>query len=355
MSGGLAAALAFLAASTFTLVGGWSVATAGELRGGTNAATVGLPAPILSEWQSDELQDHPLVGRVWSREADGLVAPRTMIEALLGTDFALLGEVHDNGDAHRIQALAVEALAQRRRRPPAVVMEMVRNDQTANLPDGTSGTLAPQAATIAADAFFEGVSWEASGWPDRTLYRPLIEAIMGSGLAIRPGSDTRERVRQLARQGPAALDEATRRALGLDADLEAPLGEALVDELVVGHCNLMPADAMAPMVSVQRYRDGWMAAALVAADAGGGAVLIAGNGHVRDDRGVAWYLRRLAPTRHIVSVVVIEVSADAMDPAGYVPRDPQGRAAADFAVFVPRAERADPCEDLRKRFGKSAG
>ena len=81
----------------------------------------------------------------------------------------------------------------------------------------------------------------------------------------------------------------------------------------------------------------------------GSAILIAGNGHVRSDRGVPWHLRRRAPDARIVSVVLVEVEDGRMDPTGYLPRDPEGRPAADLAIFTPRAERGDPCESLRKK------
>jgi hypothetical protein len=45
----------------------------------------------------------------------------------------------------------------------------------------------------------------------------------------------------------------------------------------------------------------------------------------------------------------VEVEEGNTDPQSYLPRDPDGRPAADFLVFTSRAERGDPCEKMRKK------
>jgi uncharacterized iron-regulated protein len=83
---------------------------------------------------------------------------------------------------------------------------------------------------------------------------------------------------------------------------------------------------------------------LKAADAHGAAVLLTGNVHARLDRGVPFYIRARAPEKTVVSVVLVEIEDGLTDPAAYVPRDPDGRPAADFLIFTPKADRGDPCE-----------
>ena len=46
--------------------------------------------------------------------------------------------------------------------------------------------------------------------------------------------------------------------------------------------------------------------------------------------------------------MMLEVEDGKIDPAAYVPRDPDGNPAVDFMIFTPRAERPDPCESLRQ-------
>jgi hypothetical protein len=84
-----------------------------------------------------------------------------------------------------------------------------------------------------------------------------------------------------------------------------------------------------------------------------GAVLIAGNGHIRRDRGVAWHLeRRGAKTEAIVSIALIEVEEGKTDAEAFLPKDPAGKPAVDFVWFTPRPARPDPCEQLRRQFEK---
>jgi uncharacterized iron-regulated protein len=135
--------------------------------------------------------------------------------------------------------------------------------------------------------------------------------------------------------------------------LPEALGNALLDELDASHCGLMPRAAFTNMALAQRYRDAHMAAALSeAARTHGSAILLAGNGHVRTDRGVPWDLARLAPDRKVLAVALMEIEEGVTNPAELVPLDVQGRPAADFVVLTPRTSRPDPCEEMRARFKK---
>jgi uncharacterized iron-regulated protein len=112
----------------------------------------------------------------------------------------------------------------------------------------------------------------------------------------------------------------------------------------------MPESAVPAMIVAQRYRDAAFAdVMLTAAKDHGAAILIAGNGHVRTDRAVPWYLRQRAPGKNIIAVMMLEVENGQTDPAAYAPRTPDGTPAVDVIIFTPRAERPDPCEGLRQR------
>ena len=154
----------------------------------------------------------------------------------------------------------------------------------------------------------------------------------------------------MARSGLLQIAPEEQARLGLDRPMPAPLADALRRELVESHCGALPPQALGGMAAAQRYRDAHMADALVgAAQRHGSAILIAGNGHVRADRGVPWHIRQRAPGTPVTTVLLMEVLDGQTEPADYVVRDPEGRPAADFIILTPRAERADPCEALRKK------
>ena len=96
----------------------------------------------------------------------------------------------------------------------------------------------------------------------------------------------------------------------------------LLEDLAVSHCGALPQEALAPMAEVQHFWDVWMAAAMREAKApplnAEGAILIAGSGHVREDRAVPWHL-----DGDSVTVALVEVVADR-------------EAAEDYPSFDPR-------------------
>jgi uncharacterized iron-regulated protein len=112
---------------------------------------------------------------------------------------------------------------------------------------------------------------------------------------------------------------------------------ALQDELRAAHCERPPGLVVIGMMRVQRARDAMMADRLAAAAGKGGGILIAGNGHIRSDRGVPWYLARLRPGARSVSIGLLEVSDDMREPAADLPYD--------YVWFTPRIDhRGDACE-----------
>jgi len=307
---------------------------------------------------------HPLVGTVLRSgkpraDDDRVPCSPDPIAALADTltahvaagGFLLLGEVHDNGEQHALRAYLLRAiaggLARHRAPPPALVFEHIRVDQAAAL-DPIAGT-APDAARN----LLARLEWEKSGWPASTLFLPIFEAALAHKLSIVPGHPTRAAVRDVARRGLAALPADTVSRLGLDVPLPEPLADALLDELEESHCGLMPRSAFANMALAQRYRDAHMAAAMrAAAGTDGTAILFAGNGHVRTDRGVPRDLARMAPGRRSLVVALLEVEDGKNDGALYMLRDPYVTPAADYVVLTPRTQRADPCEAMREQFKK---
>jgi uncharacterized iron-regulated protein len=109
------------------------------------------------------------------------------------------------------------------------------------------------------------------------------------------------------------------------------------DELRAAQCGEAPAHELIGMVRVERARDAMMADRLAATAGTGGGVLIAGNGHVRKDRGVPWYLARLRPGARSVSIGLLEVQDDAREPALGLPYD--------YVWYTARVDdRGAPCE-----------
>ena len=323
----------------------------------------GSAKTIAEAWQA-ESGDHPLAGAVLEGASplaaalDGACVhtpierlQRALVAHVQEGGIVLFGEVHDSAAQHALRGNLIgdiaTKLAEARKQPPALVFEHIRTDQE----EALNAARSPDAD--AARRLLAALAWEKSGWPSSTLFLPIFEVALASGLPILPGHPTRADVRDVARRGLAALSADTISRLGLDAPLPEALQSALLDELEASHCGLMPRTAFTNMALAQRYRDAHMAATLVkAAEAHGSAILLAGNGHVRKDRGVPWDLARMSPERKVLAVMLMEVRNGETDAAAYVERDPDGKPVADFTILTPRTERPDPCDAMRAHFKK---
>ncbi len=231
-------------------------------------------------------------------------------------------------------------------------MEMISSDKKQALNEYMARTDANPAGLGAA------LGWEVSGWPQWSYYQPIAEALMRAQLPLYPGDAPRAAVRKIGREGLEAIDPAERIQLALNVGLSPNLAKALSQTIKISHCDLLPLSMLGPMEQVQRFRDAKMARAMVDASRQKAVrskgkrqvILIAGNGHVRSDRAVPWYLSRQDQTASIRTVMLIETGDDSATINEMIIKDPNGNPAADFFWFTPQASREDQCEKLRQRF-----
>ena len=273
-------------------------------------------------------------------------------ETIAHADLLLLGEAHDNPAHHRLRsqlilALASKKAAARTTTRTGMVFEHIRADQHMAL---AAFRAADRQRPLGAEALLAALRWETSGWPEAAMFEPLFAAALDVEWPILPGNLSRDDIRGVARNGMGVVPAEEVVRLGLDQQLSAPLQSALLDQLEASHCGLMPRTAFGGMADAQRYRDAHMARTLVdAAATHGRAILLAGNGHVRADRGVPWHLARMAPERRSVTILYVEVAPQTVDLDAYVERGSDGKPTADYVVLTPRIARPDPCAEMRRQ------
>jgi uncharacterized iron-regulated protein len=232
--------------------------------------------------------------------------------------FVLLGEVHDNPHHHLLRARLIEHLVASKV-STALVFEHVQSHQQAQLDSviGRDGT-----------ALLDALNWEQSGWPERHVFAPLMDAALASGFPLLAGSPNREEIRA-----------ASKRPLAEAQDLPAPLRQALLEELEQSHCGLVPREAFEAMLRAQLTRDLRMAQQLASArQRYGSAVLLAGNGHVRRDRGVPFHLAQLLAA----PVLSIAFEEEEVATLAFTP--------AHWTILTPSIAREEPCLQMRKQF-----
>jgi uncharacterized iron-regulated protein len=300
-------------------------------------------------WTGDQFQSEELIGRIWSSRAQSFVPPSQLLEAVAEAQFVLLGENHDNAAHHHLQGWIIEKA--HIRDGFSVVMEQIHS--------GKSEALRAFMAQAEPDPRLlgEALDWAESGWPDWDLYLPIAQAAIARKATILPGLPTAEQTRQIAREGLDTLGSDRVSQLQLDTPLPVAETEALREEIAAAHCDLLPTKALPAMQGVQRFRDAFMAEAMLNAaqntvqstmqngGARGAVVLISGNGHVNKNRGVPWYLRQ-AGAEKVLVIAMTETRPGTRSVADAISEVD----VADYFWFTPGVDRGDPCASLRERF-----
>ena len=245
-------------------------------------------------------------------------APRAPA-ALRARPVVLLGEVHDNAQQHALRAQALRGLLEGGARP-VLLMEQFDRERQPDLDEALArpGVTADDVIAAASPGTASASGWS---WP---LYRPYIALAIEYRLPLVAANVSRSDTRRVVAGGLASLDFDAR----VPADIEAPQAQALVES----HCGLIEMGQARTMVAAQVARDQFMARALEA-NAAHGAVLLAGNGHVRRDIGVPRWLSAALRERSLSIGLLESGDADA--------------AAFDVALTTLAQTRPDPCEAMR--------
>jgi uncharacterized iron-regulated protein len=285
----------------------------------------------------------PSTPRIWHVQAQRFVSEPELVASLVASRYRLLGELHDNPAHHQARARLIAAIAAAGARPAVVFEQFVMENDEALQRAQRDGA---DAEALATAGRFERKSWD---WP---LHKPLLAAAIAAGLPVRAGNLSRATLRGDLAAAMASQDGEPwmrrLRAAPWSAEQERVLREKVVD----GHCGKLPESVLPRIVLAQRARDAAMAQAVIDSETAAGAILIAGNGHVRRDIGVPAYLD--APGLRgakgdPISVGFVEVDAEDERAAGF-PRDVVAdHPGFDYLWFTAPVDRDDPCERIPAR------
>ena len=246
--------------------------------------------------------------------------PAALAEAMAGRRIVLLGEVHDNGAQHALRLAALKIVVAQGAHP-ALAFEQFDRERQADIDRARHER--PRDA--------EHVIREAKGSPnwDWEHYRSFVQLALDHDLPIVAAN--------LSRGG--AMTIAQRTAPATATKLPDAVVRAHEDAIAKGHCNLLPAEALPGMAQAQIARDRTLAES-IRPFAARGVVLLTGNGHARIDIGVPFWL---TPDERAASVAIGLLERDAAANAE------DSSAAFDAYAITQRAERPDPCDELRRR------
>ena len=229
-----------------------------------------------------------------------------------------LGEIHDNAHGHKLRLERVTQLVEQGQQPVVLMEQFDRENQPV------------LDAALAQCQDVECVLNKAAtpGW-DWRFYKPFVQLALDKKIKLLAANLSNADVRKvmthgfMAVLGPQMVD--TYKLNQIPAQLLGAQNKAIQE----GHCNMLPVQAIGPMVRGQIARDVWMAN-MVNGVSSRAVVLIAGNGHVRKDAGVFQWLK---PHKQAITRVhgYVEI-ADKNDVNWY-----------DQVQVVPEVEREDPC------------
>lgn len=281
--------------------------------------------------------DPSLTGRILDVHDARFVTEQALVGRLVHARYRLLGEIHDDSAHHAIRSRLLEAIAGAGVHP-AVVMEQFDLDHDDALRAAQqSGATAEQIADAGA---LDRKGWQ---WP---LHEPIIAAALAAKLPLRAGNLSRS---ALFEPEATLATNVSLRARFDSACWTAAQARKLRRDIVVDHCGRLPANTVPRLVLAQRARDAAMAQALVDDATPDGAILIAGNGHVRRDLGVPVYLDVDAgDAAAIVSVGFVEVDPAKRATAELARTLAKHYAAFDYIWLTPPIARPDPCAVFRR-------
>ena len=274
--------------------------------------------------------------RIWAVQQGRFIDVDELARRVAPVRYRLLGEMHDDPAHHTLRAGLISRIAATGRRP-AIAFEQF------DLP-GEVALRAAQQAGADADGMARagGLDRAAWQWP---LHRPLLEAALAAGWPVHAANASRAVLGPVTHSGDTSgiAPEITRRIAR--APWSAAQERLLEDDIRESHCNQLPASVVPRLALAQRVRDAAMAESMVASATADGAVLIAGNGHARRDLAVPLYLD--ATPQDVVTVGLVEVSAEeaaAPDFPRNVLADERG---FDYVWLTARVQREDPCKGMR--------
>ena len=288
------------------------------------------------------LWDHPLVGKVWDVKQQHFVEQAALVEQTLASEYILLGERHDNLVHHQHQVWFIETLAKQKRQA-SVGFEMIDNYQGARL---------SKRELTSADQLIDVLNRSKNNWQYELRYKQLFASALAAGFRIDAANLNSKRLMHTVMQGEDKLPQDYKQMLAKTPFSDQQY-DALLLEINKAHCDMLPENSGRSMALAQRLRDAIMADSLLNSQADY-KLLIAGMGHVRNDRAVPIYiqtnLNNKASENKILSIGFIEVDNELINAADYIQYSGYQSLPFDIVWFTPKVERVDSCEELRKHF-----
>ncbi|WP_169565750.1 ChaN family lipoprotein [Neptunomonas japonica] len=282
-----------------------------------------------SEWSAPLLQNHSLVGKIYSLDDKAFITEKALITDLQKSRYVLIGEKHDNEDHHRLELQLLESLLNKPH--THVVFEMLTDKQQSKI-----ALLTP---TDSKSQIHTKLAWNDKSWPWKD-YAPLIQRSLSKGANISAGNINRATIKQIYQQknNDTLFNETPFKTL---KNIPEVAKKQILNQVFESHCQLMSKAKLAPMMTIQLARDASMSNAMLTNQEP--TILIAGSFHTQKNMGVPLHLRQVTK-QTTKTVLLAEVRTNQSQPEDYV-----SLSEADYIWFTPKQVDKDYCESLREK------
>jgi len=252
-------------------------------------------------------------------------------DRLRGDAIVLLGEVHDNPVMQRLRLEVLRRAFEAGWRP-AIAMEQFDREQQVDIERARMERPLDADYLIDKAARQHGKSMNGWNWE---YYRPYVALALQYGVPLLAANLSRHDAQKIIELGYSAVfDDSMEHLLGLDRQRPSLLA-AQENEIDLGHCHALPREQLPAMARAQVARDAVMAGVL-REHAAQAVVLLAGDGHARQDIGVPTWFD--PPTRARVFTVGFLERGDLAPPSAF-----------DAVVSTDAVPRPDRCATLQRR------
>ena len=283
------------------------------------------------------LNDHVLAGKIWNVRKQHFINKQQLADEIVKSNYILLGETHDNVLHHKYQAWVIDKLGTSK--PSALVaFEMI---------DQSQGELVVGRKFESTNTLIDGLDQEKTNWNYKRNYKPVFDSVLKAGFGIYPASLDRSTILAIARKGEVEIPSQIKSYLEKNAYTPAQ-EDALREEIKMSHCGMENPQMATAMMLIQRVKDAVMMDSLLRKASADTRILVAGSGHVRNDRGVPLYIRRENNKANILTIAWLEVADEYNGVKAYAKHWGGEQLPFDYVWFTARADRPDPCEGFKR-------
>ena len=284
-------------------------------------------------------QEHTLIGKIWDTHDKSFIAKNKLLENVFTSDYVLLGETHDNIKHHQDHGWIIKEIANKSKQA-AIAFEMLNQDQ-ANVVNNVEFENT--------DELLEMLEQAGTGWEYKKYYKPVFDSVFRAKLPMYAADLGKETLMKIVTKGVEHAPKEVRELLE-KTTLSKEAHESLKKEIEMTHCGMINDEMTRAMMLGQRVRDAAIGNSLfnMRNDPVETAILVAGSGHVRKDRGAPMYLESQDKNAKITSIAWLEIDKDTTDPQTYSKRWGTNQLPFDYVIFTAQVDRPDPCEEMKK-------